>query len=356
MTSSVALGPQGRTRLAAGLRRQSPAAAAMGRFALFVLALALVSAALWTAVPAAHASNQPSGQIAFVRDGDIWIMNSDGSGKQNVTNTAHAVEFSPSWSPSGERIAYLRGTGATADNGDPYGQLWIMKADGTDKRRVSLGFSTKSGWRADHVLSVAWSPNGKSFALSNVRSSWSCRIILADAKTGKVRTVYGSGLGDLGSLRWRPDGGKLAATWSYGGSIAPMLTTVVVGTGKATHPTYWHPSEEIGWAPRIAAWSPAGTKIAYVSASDKHMLSDFEVRFCLAVTSASGVGHTLLDSCSSNERSLGTVTWSPDGAKLAYSLNVGPYGSVKPQVWVVSETGGPIETVVQNASEPAWGH
>lgn len=59
----------------------------------------------------------PDGQrIAFVMDSlpdpaqaeyDIAVVNIDGSGLINLTNTPHSSEYSPTWSPDGQYLAYL---------------------------------------------------------------------------------------------------------------------------------------------------------------------------------------------------------------------------------------------------------
>jgi Tol biopolymer transport system component len=46
-------------------------------------------------------------RIAFERDYDIWVMNADGTGQKNLTNTTgSASEYEPDWSPDGVKIAF----------------------------------------------------------------------------------------------------------------------------------------------------------------------------------------------------------------------------------------------------------
>jgi Tol biopolymer transport system component len=50
---------------------------------------------------------RPSGQIAFIRDGDVWIMDADGTNQQLVTQVKNA-DGRLSWAPDGRRIAFTR--------------------------------------------------------------------------------------------------------------------------------------------------------------------------------------------------------------------------------------------------------
>jgi TolB protein len=54
---------------------------------------------------------------------DIWVVNRDGSGLQNLTNSA-AQEIAPTWSPSGTQIAFISDRAGT-------NQLYVMSSSGT---------------------------------------------------------------------------------------------------------------------------------------------------------------------------------------------------------------------------------
>lgn len=58
-------------------------------------------------------------KIAFIRAGDVWIMNSDGSSPTQLTSTG-AAESAPDWTPAGDRILFAR-----------TGDIWVRNADGT---------------------------------------------------------------------------------------------------------------------------------------------------------------------------------------------------------------------------------
>jgi Tol biopolymer transport system component len=67
---------------------------------------------------------------------DVFSVNADGTDVRQLTSTPEVNEVDPSFSPDGRMIAYYR---LRADRGDEFGEVWVMNADGTGKRRVALG-------------------------------------------------------------------------------------------------------------------------------------------------------------------------------------------------------------------------
>src|SRR5206468_11602724 len=69
----------------------------------------------------------PLDQIAFTtnRDGndEIYLMNADGTGLVNLTNTA-AFDGYPTWSPDGSKLAFR-------SDRDGNAEIYVMNADGT---------------------------------------------------------------------------------------------------------------------------------------------------------------------------------------------------------------------------------
>ena len=78
---------------------------------------------------------------------DIWIMNADGSGKVNLTQTPNINEHYPQISPDGTKIAFNvdAGEGRSAVR-----SLWIMDIDGTHRKKI-----------ADQAREPFWRPDGK---------------------------------------------------------------------------------------------------------------------------------------------------------------------------------------------------
>ena len=75
----------------------------------------------------------PNGQIAFVSDSDIFVMNAtDGSEQTRLTDN-DAIDANPSWSPDGTKIAFAsdREEGGNSD-------IFVMNAtDGSEQTNLS---------------------------------------------------------------------------------------------------------------------------------------------------------------------------------------------------------------------------
>ena len=87
-----------------------------------------------------------SGRIAFGshRDGngEIYVMNADGSGQTRLTDNP-AFDVGPAWSPDGTRIAFTSG-----DILSP--EVYVMNADGSGQTRLTDNPAFDGG--------PAWSP------------------------------------------------------------------------------------------------------------------------------------------------------------------------------------------------------
>ncbi len=65
---------------------------------------------------------------------EIWVMNADGTDKRQITSNG-AANFGPYWHPSGDKIIY------SSNQADPQGRdfdLFLIDLDGTNERRITF--------------------------------------------------------------------------------------------------------------------------------------------------------------------------------------------------------------------------
>ncbi len=79
----------------------------------------------------------PTGDaIAYYRDRGVWIAEGDGSDQRLVTDAIDTISACPTWSRDGEWIAFSGGE----DNSD----IYIVRPDGSDLQQVTTGPATEA--------------------------------------------------------------------------------------------------------------------------------------------------------------------------------------------------------------------
>lgn len=108
---------------------------------------------------------------------DVFSVNSDGTDVRQLTATPEVDEVDPSYSPDGRMIAYYR---KPTDRGDEFGEIWVMNADGSGKRRVALGanpeWSTLQGGPGRPRLSFRFHRLNRNRRCLGRLDGWSVRV------------------------------------------------------------------------------------------------------------------------------------------------------------------------------------
>jgi Tol biopolymer transport system component len=77
----------------------------------------------------------------FFGDSEIYLMNADGTNPQNLTNNSDTEEYTPDFSPDGAKIAYTT-TGARPSNPEGDNEIYTMSVNGSNQRPLTRTGST----------------------------------------------------------------------------------------------------------------------------------------------------------------------------------------------------------------------
>jgi len=273
----------------------------MRRTAVFVWLVALLLVFLSTGEALGSrvgAGAVEPGRIAFASGGggddDIYVMNADGTGRTNLTNSA-AYDAAPAWSPDGSKIAF-------SSDRDPNRDIYVMNADGTGRTNLTNS--------AAYDAAPAWSPDGSKIAFSRTYEihqhdgKWDYEIYVMNADgTGQTRLTNNAAWDN--EPTWSPDGTQIAFASGFAarGDIYVMNADGTGQTNLTNGPT-WDQSP---------SWSPDGSKIAFASARgqpEQHL--DFEIY----VMNTNGTGAINLSNSPGQDMA---PAWSPDGSKIAFA-------------------------------------
>jgi TolB protein len=214
-------------------------------------------------------------RIAYVKDGRVWVIDSDGANDHPVT-----PGMSPSWHPDGGMLAYQvqqedgshiyvrnlrtghasRVSSRTGLNQTPtfspdgrsivwgHGQeagtdLWIAALDGSGARRVTVG-------RGSDNMMPSFSPDGQRIAFISARLG-NPDVFLTDvdgANLQQLTPFTGRGQFYRAGPEWSPDGRNIVYTSRIGG-IFQIEVAGVRGDRSARQVTADGENSDPSWAP-----------------------------------------------------------------------------------------------------------
>jgi Tol biopolymer transport system component len=248
---------------------------------------------------------------------DIWMMNPDGSGQTNLTNTPDSQEYDPELSPDGTEVAFISDRPDPSNEDGNYEIFTLTIADGT-VRQVTDTANVDPG---DFVQSYdpTWSPDGTMIAFNGFRESSSSEIftINADGSGGETKLTDPADFAGKWDPDWSPDGTKILFTWGF--SHAWDLHTINPDGTEETNLTP-DPDEDTYSAERHGTWSPDGTRIAFDT--DRHCCGNYPN----PNTEIYVMEYPSLQLTRVTEQPYGgdqpqdeDPTWSPDGSQLVFT-------------------------------------
>ena len=137
-------------------------------------------------------------------DSEIWTMNADGTGRNNLSQSVDFFEYSPSFSPDGTKIVYFR----DPKMGSPEPEIYMMNSDGSNKVNI-----TNNGGGDQNPT---FSADGTRIVFESMRNN-NAEIY--------VMNVDGTNQTNLTNH----NGSDLSPTWGAANS-APVLSNVVVSS------------------------------------------------------------------------------------------------------------------------------
>jgi Tol biopolymer transport system component/DNA-binding winged helix-turn-helix (wHTH) protein len=171
-------------------------------------------------------------------DGQIWLMNSGGSGLRQLTSSPSSFSAPPSWYPDGKHILYF----STQD-----GKYRFFSID-TETRQQQLVAELQQP-----IDRFALSPDGAQLAFGYpVGRIWN--VWLRQLATGKMRQITFD-QESAGWPLWSPDGKVLSADFGRGADTNIMVLSSA--GGPVTQLTSDHGNNF------SAGWSPDGDKILF---------------------------------------------------------------------------------------------
>jgi Tol biopolymer transport system component/CxxC motif-containing protein (DUF1111 family) len=196
-----------------------------------------------TPQPGTFPSWSPDGaRVVFSQDGDLIVMNNDGTNPNKITGDG--TDFEPAWSPDGTKIAFAR---VDVNNA----HIFTITPIGTDETALTAGKLVKD-------RQPAWSPDGTKIAFQRTPN--------AITPVGKIWTMNSNGSGQtqitLGTGNderpsYSPDNANIAFSTNRDGNYE-IYKTPAIG-GVATRLTNNAASD------RNPAWAPDDTAIAFAS-------------------------------------------------------------------------------------------
>jgi Tol biopolymer transport system component len=174
-------------------------------------------------------------------DGDIYVMNANGTDVRRLTDKLDAS--APAWSPDGSHIVFIKGQGQA---------LAVMRADGSDQHAIAKA--------RGYYESPAWSPLGRSIVYqSSPNGSFDHTAIYTIHPNGTHERRLTPASASVDSPAWSPNGTQIAY------SANNQLWVMNADGNHARQLTNCSGQCVFDFAP---AWSPDGKHLVFVQQDD----------------------------------------------------------------------------------------
>ncbi|HEU4464457.1 MAG TPA: carboxypeptidase regulatory-like domain-containing protein [Gemmatimonadota bacterium] len=262
-----------------------------------------------------------TGRIAFERAGQIMILDLEGG-----SLFPFLEGLAPSWSADGRRLVYQR-PGCPDRSLPPYAacdDVWVVNSDGS-----GLSPITSYEWVMDQ--DPIWSPDGSKVAFVRfVHGPDQSYLVVADVDPPSAlwSEAVLSSWWPYARPTWSPDGNRIAFTCQGPPPRWEFDICVVSANGDFGYSGGFYLTDKLmndTWTDSDPAWSPGGAWIAFTTDRDAT-----DGRSSIGLIRPDGSGFTRVVP---GRR----PAWSPDGTRIAYvSFEVG-VGNI--DIWVMNTDG-----------------
>ena len=217
---------------------------------------------VYAACALGYASTQGNDGARQVYNHEIFVSDIDGANVERLTTNTH-FDVLPSWSPDGERIAFLSDTGRRHSRRKPVVQLTIYTLATGNSREVEL--STASNVDLNRL---EWSPDGESIAFVALEGGypWNLAVYVVGADGSGLSRVSDAASGPA----WSPDGARIAILVPQEEDALALYTFAADGSNpvEIEHDFSYDGYFGVGrWAGNLS-WSPDGSAMLFENVED----------------------------------------------------------------------------------------